>query len=106
MSHLYALLREFYVDPLHLTVFFLVFIMLAAFGIQLFLCFRAKALWLRFSLPVLFLGLFVLFIVLGMAHSDFERLAYFILSVLTLAPMAGCGAGWGIWYLIQYQHKS
>lgn len=106
MSHIYAFLREFYVAPLHFTVFFLVFIMLAAFGVQLFLCFRTKSLWLRFSLTALVLALFILFIVLGVAHSDFERLAYFILSVLTLAPMAGCGAGWGIWYLIQHQHRS
>lgn len=106
MSHIYAFMKDFYVDPLNFTVFFLVFILLAAFGVQLFLCFHARPLWLKLSLTILVLALFILFIVLGAAHSDFERLAYFILSVLTLAPMAGCGAGWGIWHLIQYQHRS
>lgn len=105
MSEIYAFVRASYVNPLDFTVFFLVFIMLSAFGVQLLLCFRAKALWLRLSLTSLVLALFILFMALGMAHSDFERLAYFILSVMTLSPVAGCGAAWGIWYLIQYQRR-
>lgn len=92
---------DVYAGPVELTTFSLLFCLLAAFGLQLLLCFRVKALWLRLSLTLVVLGAFAAFVILGLTHSDFETLAYFILALLTLPPLAGCGAAWGLWAILR-----
>lgn len=82
------------------TDLFLLILSVILIALQLLLCCKARARWIRL-LPVSVLGALVAALcVLGIFFDGWDRFGFFVLAFCAAELLVTCGIGWGIWAAI------
>ena len=69
--------------------------------LQTLLCFKVRRTWPRLIPAGLFFCLAAGFTLAAHFMDGWDRFGMFILALCAALPLAACGLGWGIWWLIR-----
>ncbi len=83
------------------TDVFLLILSVLVLSLQLFLCRKAKHIWLRFMPTILFAGLTIVFAVMAFLFDGWDSIGFLFLALCSAFLLLTCGIGWGIWGVVK-----
>ena len=96
---------DLWIGDTEITVFLIGAAVFIVLPLQLFLCFRAKNLLVKFLPAILFALAAVAFGIMIFMVKDWAAIGYAMLAVLSCVMLLFSGAAWGIWAVIHFIKK-
>ena len=97
---------DVYIGEIELTEVIIFLSVLIILPLQLFLCFKAKKLWLKLFPIFTFVTLIICFLCLANLNSiGWDGIGYFILAIFAGILLGACIVGWVIWIAIKLFKK-
>lgn len=91
---------DIWMGDIELTTAVLIFSFAVLLPVQLLLCFKVRSRIIRLLPAVLLSILTIIFAVMSAAVTGWDGLGYIFLAIFTGFMLLICGAGWGIWAII------